>query len=127
MIYSLIWLVVILRKERTCFVKRSVCLDPTLCCGAVHIVWVKVVSETEVNCEKRFSEVLLCTRGVHQSKKYVYNALLLYQSTFGLLQLDWTLPSRQGDFSSGVWIESIASVLEGLFFCTIFCINCIFV
>ena len=85
MIYSLTLLAVILGKEQTCCVKESVCLDPKLRCGAVHTVWVKVVSETKVNCEKRSFEVLLCTRDGRQSEKYVCSALLSYQNTFGLL------------------------------------------
>ena len=52
LIYSLTWLATILVKERTYYVKENVCLDPKLSVGAIHIVWVKVVLETEVNCEK---------------------------------------------------------------------------
>ena len=44
-----------------CCVKGSVFMDPKLRGGAIHIVWVKVVLETEANCEKRSLEVLLCT------------------------------------------------------------------
>ena len=61
LIYSLTWLVVILGKERTCCIKESVCLDPKLRGGVVHTVWVKLVSEPKVNCEKKSFEVLLCT------------------------------------------------------------------
>ena len=43
--------------------------------------------ETEVNCEKRSLEVLLCTRHVCRSEKYVCDALLSHQSTFG--SLNW--------------------------------------
>ena len=50
--------------------KESVCVDPTLHCGAALTIWVKVVSETEVNCEKRSCKVLLCTRDGRQSEKY---------------------------------------------------------
>ena len=52
-----------------CYVKESVCLDSKLHCGAVQIVWVKVVSDTEVNCEKRSFGVLLCIRAMCQSEK----------------------------------------------------------
>ena len=76
----------ILGKGQTCCMKESVCLDPKLRCGAVHTVWVKVVSEAEVNCEKRSFEVLLCTRDGHESEKDVRDALLAYRSTFGSLQ-----------------------------------------
>ena len=69
-----------------CCVKESVCLDPKLYCGAIHIVWVKVVLETEVNCDKISFEVLSYTQDVRQSEKYVCGALLSYQSTFGSLQ-----------------------------------------
>ena len=65
--------------------KESACLDPQLRGGAVHVVWVKGFLETEVNCEKRLYEVLLCTRDVHQSEKYVRDVLLSYQNTFGSL------------------------------------------
>ena len=60
----------ILGKQRTYYVRESVCLDPELCDGAVHIVWVKVASETELNWEKRLYEVLLCPRDVRQREKY---------------------------------------------------------
>ena len=76
MIYSLTWLAVILGKELTCYVKESVCLDPRLRGDAAHIVWVKVVLEAEVNCEKRSFRVLLCTRDVRRSEDYVCDALL---------------------------------------------------
>ena len=89
MIYSLTWLAVILEKERTCCVKESVCLDPELRCGAIHTVWMKVVLETEVNCEKRSFEALLFIQDVRQSEKYVCGALLSHQNTFGSLQI-WT-------------------------------------
>ena len=78
LIYSLTWLAVILGKKQTCCVKESVYLDPKLRYGAVHIVWVKVVLETKVNCEKRSFEVLLCTRDARQCEKYVCGALLSY-------------------------------------------------
>ena len=61
----------ILGKEQTCCVKESVYLDSKLRYSAIYIVWVKVVLETEVNCEKRLFKVLLCTRDVHRSEKYV--------------------------------------------------------
>ena len=64
-----------------CCVKESVSLDPKLCGSAVHIVWMKVVLETEMNCEKRTPEVLLYTRDVRSTEKYVRDALLSYQST----------------------------------------------
>ena len=40
-----------------------------------------------MNCKKRSFEVLLCTRDVRQSKKYVRNVLLSYESTFGSLHI----------------------------------------
>ena len=81
----MIWLAVILGKEQTYCEKESTYLDPKLYGGAVPTVWVKVVSETEVNCEKRSFEVLLCTQNVRKGEKYVRDALLSYQSTFGSL------------------------------------------
>ena len=66
--------------------ERKCCLDPKLYGGAVPTVCVKVVSVTEVNCEKRSFEVLLCTQDVHQSERSARDALLSYQNTFGLLQ-----------------------------------------
>ena len=48
MIYFQTWLAEILGKERTCYVKESVCLDPKLHGRAVHTIWVKVVLETKV-------------------------------------------------------------------------------
>ena len=74
-------------KEQQCCVKESVYLDPKQYGGAIPIVWMKVVFETEVNCEKRLPEVLLYTRDVRQSKKYICDDLLSYQSMFGLLHM----------------------------------------
>ena len=68
-----------------CCVKKSVCLDCKLRGGAIYIVWIKLVSETKVNCEKRSFEGLLCTRNVSQSEKNVRDALLSYQITFNSL------------------------------------------
>ena len=75
---------------------ESVCLDPKLRCGVVHIVWVKVVLEAKVNCEKRWYEVLVCTRDVCRSEKYVRNMLLSYQNTFGSLHIGSGVPSILG-------------------------------
>ena len=55
-IYSLAWLPIILGKERIGCVKESVCLDPKLCGGAVHIVWVKVVLEPKWIVGKDYSK-----------------------------------------------------------------------
>ena len=56
--------------------KESVCLDPRLCGGTIYSVWVKVVLETEENCEKRSFEMFLCTRDMRQSKKITSDVVI---------------------------------------------------
>ena len=66
------------RGERTnVLCEISVCLDPKLYCGAVHTVWMKLVLETEVNCEKISLEVLLCTREVQEVKRTLQRVIIV--------------------------------------------------
>ena len=57
-------------RERTnVLCEKSLCLDPKLHCGAIHIVWVKVVLETDVKLgEKIVRSAVMHTRCASKRK-----------------------------------------------------------